>query len=67
MSGKDSHTPQLSGSLGGLQLPTQHSFSHKPEDESQQKGSAADTMRGHNKHLVTRLCCVGTTWQWHDR
>ena len=55
MSGKDSHTPQLSDSLVGLQLPTQHSCPHKPKDESQQSGSAADTMRaqntaGHNHH-----------------
>ena len=54
MSGKDSHTPQLSDSLMGLQLPTQHSFPHKPKDESQQRGSATDTMRGHKTHVVTR-------------
>ena len=54
MSGKDSHTPQLSDSLVGLQLPTQHSFPHKPKDESQQRGSAADTMQGHKTHVVTR-------------
>ena len=47
-------TPQLSDSLVGLQLPTQHSFPHKPKDESQQRGSAADTMRGHKTHLVTK-------------
>ena len=54
MSGKDSHTPQLSDSLVGLQLPTQHSFPHKTRDESQQRGSAADTMQGHKTHVVTR-------------
>ena len=54
MSGKDSHTPPLSDSLVGLQLPTQHSFPHKLKDESQQRGSATDTIRGHNTHLVTR-------------
>ena len=54
MSGKDSHTPQLSDSLVGLQLPTQHSFPHKPKDASQQRGSTADSMRGPKTHVVTR-------------
>ena len=62
MSGKDSHTLQLSDSLVGLQLPTQHSFPHKQETKANREAPLLTPCKG-TKHMWSQ----DTTRLWHER
>ena len=62
MSGKDSRTPQLSDNLVGLQLPTQHSFPHKPRTKAIREAQPLTQCEG-TEHTWSQ----DTTSLWDER
>ena len=66
MSGKDSHTPQLSDSLVGASFP-RNTVALTNQRMKANREAQPLTQCGHKTHLLTTITMKNTTRLWHER